>query len=58
MSPRPGDEVPVQRVVEEQLCDQEARAGVDLLLAVAQVRLADVAWMWTSGKHAAPIAKS
>src|ERR1044071_601214 len=36
---RPGDEVPVQRVVEEQLRDQEARAGVDLLLAVAQVAL-------------------
>ena len=36
---RAGDELPVDRVVEEQLRDQEARAGVDLLLAVAQVAL-------------------
>ena len=36
---RPRHEVVVEGVVEEQLRDQEARARVDLLLEVAQVRL-------------------
>ena len=37
--PRAGHEVVVELVVEEQLGDQEARAGVDLLARVAQVGL-------------------
>ena len=55
---RARDELEVDRVVEEQLRDEELRAGVDLLLEVAQVDLrvggVDVA---SRGSTAAPIAK-
>ena len=52
------DEVEVELVVEEELGDQEAGAGLLLLARVAQVALAVGASGCTSGKQAAPTQKS